>query len=177
MTFGRLTSRAWPEVALRGCLTAERKPVHRIRGTLRRDLQLQGRPSGGRADCGARSLHASSSPHAAEHWLWHGRTRSAARRRPRLRGRRWTSMWGLLEVARRKHSAGRFFTADVSDFALDHRYDVILRAHLKSQTLRACAVAPGPRRPQLLEPIGSSKGGRYPLNATRNERQIWRVTC
>lgn len=33
---------------------------------------------------------------------------------------------GLLRVAKEKHPAGQFFEADMSDFALDRRYDVIL---------------------------------------------------
>jgi SAM-dependent methyltransferase len=33
---------------------------------------------------------------------------------------------GLLRVARQKHPAGRFFEADMSDFALGQRYDAIL---------------------------------------------------
>jgi ubiquinone/menaquinone biosynthesis C-methylase UbiE len=33
---------------------------------------------------------------------------------------------GLLRVARQKHPAGRFFEADMSDFALEQRYDAIL---------------------------------------------------
>jgi ubiquinone/menaquinone biosynthesis C-methylase UbiE len=33
---------------------------------------------------------------------------------------------GLLRIARQKHPAGRFFEADMSDFALEQRYDVIL---------------------------------------------------
>lgn len=33
---------------------------------------------------------------------------------------------GLLRVARDKHPAGRFFAADMSDFSLEGRYDVIL---------------------------------------------------
>jgi ubiquinone/menaquinone biosynthesis C-methylase UbiE len=33
---------------------------------------------------------------------------------------------GLLRVAREKHPSGRFVEADMSDFALPHRYDVIL---------------------------------------------------
>lgn len=33
---------------------------------------------------------------------------------------------GLLRVAREKHRAGRFFQADMSDFALEQRYDAVL---------------------------------------------------
>jgi len=33
---------------------------------------------------------------------------------------------GLLRVARAKHAAGRFFQADMSDFALETRYDAVL---------------------------------------------------
>jgi ubiquinone/menaquinone biosynthesis C-methylase UbiE len=33
---------------------------------------------------------------------------------------------GLLRVAREKHQAGRFFQADMSDFALEKRYDAVL---------------------------------------------------
>src|SRR4030095_12806055 len=33
---------------------------------------------------------------------------------------------GLLQVAREKHRSGHFFQADMSDFALERRYDVIL---------------------------------------------------
>lgn len=33
---------------------------------------------------------------------------------------------GLLDVARRKHPAGRFFEADMSDFRIERRYDAVL---------------------------------------------------